>query len=72
MPNSAEARPATFAWAPLQALILFGLLVFTLIVRARTFDNPVLGFDEQFYLLVGDRMRQGTVPYVDIFEKRHS
>ena len=70
MPNSAEARPATFAWAPLQALILFGLLVFTLIVRARTFDNPVLGFDEQFYLLVGDRMRQGTVPYVDIFDHK--
>ncbi|MDB5395031.1 MAG: hypothetical protein JWM91_2537 [Rhodospirillales bacterium] len=51
-------------------LILFGLLAFALLVRAQTFNNPVLGFDEQFYLLVGDRMLHGAVPYVDIFDRK--
>jgi len=51
-------------------LIFIGLLVFALSVRAQTFNNPVLGFDEQFYLLVGDRMLQGAVPYVDIFDRK--
>jgi len=55
----------TPSWA-----VFFGLLVFTLLVRAQTFGNPVLGFDEQFYLLVGDRMLQGAVPYVDIFDRK--
>lgn len=51
-------------------LVFSGLLAFALLVRAQTFDNPVLGFDEQFYLLVGDRMLQGAVPYVDIFDRK--
>jgi hypothetical protein len=50
--------------------VFFGLLAFALLVRAQTFDNPVLGFDEQFYLLVGDRMLHGAVPYVDIFDRK--
>ena len=51
-------------------LVLFGLLAFALLVRAQTINNPVLGFDEQFYLLVGDRMLHGAVPYVDIFDRK--
>jgi hypothetical protein len=50
--------------------VLFGLLAFALLVRGQTFNNPVLGFDEQFYLLVGDRMLHGAVPYVDIFDRK--
>ena len=46
-----------------QGLIFLGLLLFAAIVRAQTFNNPVLGFDEQFYLLVGDRMLHGAVPW---------
>ncbi len=38
--------------------------------RYATFGNPVLGFDEQFYLLVGDRMLHGAIPYVDIFDRK--
>ena len=30
----------------------------------------MLGFDEQFYLLVGDRMLHGALPYVDIFDRK--
>jgi hypothetical protein len=49
---------------------VFGLLALALLVRGQTFNNPVLGFDEQFYLLVGDRMLHGAVPYVDIFDRK--
>jgi len=70
MPNSfragLRAPPGLLSFG----LILFGLLAFALLVRARTLNNPVLGFDEQFYLLVGDRMLLGAVPYVDIFDRK--
>lgn len=46
------------------------LAIMALAVRAQTFGNPVVGFDEQFYLLVGDRMWAGAWPYVDIFDRK--
>ncbi|WP_404372795.1 hypothetical protein AB5I39_06740 [Sphingomonas sp. MMS24-J45] len=46
------------------------LLLVTLAARAATLGNPVLGFDEQFYLLVGDRMLHGALPYVNIFDRK--
>ena len=57
---SLNSRPAV-------ALIL---LAVALVARAQTFGNPVIGFDEQFYLLVGDRMLHGAVPYVDVFDRK--
>lgn len=51
-----------------QVAVVLGLLALT--VRAATFGNPVVGFDEQFYLLVGERMLQGAVPYVDIWDRK--
>lgn len=48
-----------------------GLLLFAALVRAQTFGDPFIGFDEQFYLLVGDRMwHQGALPFVDIFDRK--
>jgi hypothetical protein len=46
------------------------LLVLALAARGQTFGNPVIGYDEQFYLLVGDRMIHGTIPFVDIFDRK--
>lgn len=48
------------------------VLLFVLAIAARmtTFTNPVTGFDEQFYLLVGCRMGQGALPFVDIFDRK--
>ena len=46
------------------------LLVLAVIVRWQTFGNPVLEYDEQFYLLVGDRMLHGALPFVDIFDRK--
>lgn len=49
---------------------LVALLLLAIAARWQTFGNPVIGFDEQFYLLVGDRMWHGIVPYVDIFDRK--
>jgi 4-amino-4-deoxy-L-arabinose transferase-like glycosyltransferase len=46
------------------------LLAFTLAVRAPTFGNPLLEPDEQFYLLVGDRLLHGYWPYVDLWDRK--
>jgi hypothetical protein len=50
------------------AAILIALAV--LVSRLQTFSDPVLGFDEQYYLLVADRMLHGAVPYVDIWDRK--
>lgn len=50
---------------------MFALLaLITLAIRAQTFGNPVIGFDEQYYLLVGDRMWAGAWPYLDLFDRK--
>ena len=51
-------------------LVPLGLLLAVIVVRAQTFGDPVLGFDEQYYLLVADRMLHGAVPYVDIWDRK--
>ena len=51
-----------------QILALFALVA--LVARLQTFGNPVVGFDEQYYLLVGDRMWAGAWPYVDLFDRK--
>jgi len=50
--------------------VVLALLVLAIAARWQTFGNPVIGFDEQFYLLVGDRMWHGALPYVDIFDRK--
>ncbi|OYX65088.1 MAG: hypothetical protein B7Y88_10495 [Sphingomonadales bacterium 32-64-17] len=46
------------------------LLLAAAILRAQTFGNPVIEFDEQYYLLVGERMLDGALPYVDIWDRK--
>jgi hypothetical protein len=46
------------------------LLVLTLVTRVWIFGNPVIGIDEQFYLLAGDRLLHGALPYVDIWDRK--
>lgn len=52
------------------ALILALFLLIAFIARAQTFGSPTIEFDEQFYLLVGDRMLHGALPYVDIWDRK--
>ena len=65
MGEGTTARAGASEW-----VVFLGLLALAALARWQTFDNPVLGFDEQFYLLVGDRMLHGAVPYVDIFDRK--
>jgi hypothetical protein len=46
------------------------LLFVALVLRAWDFGNPVIHVDEQYYLLVGDRMLHGALPYVDIWDRK--
>ncbi len=46
------------------------LLVIAIVLRAPQFGNPVAGFDEQLYLLIGERMWQGAVPYLDLWDRK--
>jgi 4-amino-4-deoxy-L-arabinose transferase-like glycosyltransferase len=46
------------------------LLLAALAIRAVQFGNPIIQFDEQFYLLVGDRMWHGLLPYTDIWDRK--
>jgi len=41
-----------------------------LATRAWLFGDPVIQVDEQFYLLAGDRVLQGAIPYVDIWDRK--
>ena len=42
----------------------------TLALRLPDIGNPLIDLDEQFYLLVGDRMLHGAIPYVDIWDRK--
>ncbi len=49
------------------ALLLF---LIALALRAADFGNPVIHVDEQYYLLVGDRLLHGAVPYLTIWDRK--
>ena len=46
------------------------LLAVAFLLRLPFLGNPVIEGDEQFYLLVGDRLLQGTLPYVEIWDRK--
>jgi len=46
------------------------LLLFAVLLRVWDFGNPVIHVDEQYYLLVGDRMLDGAIPYLDIWDRK--
>lgn len=52
---------------------LVGTLAYlALVVATRSFlyGNPLIHIDEQFYLFVAERMREGALPYVDIWDRK--
>jgi len=48
----------------------FACLLIALLLRFPTFGDPSVGPDEDFYLLVGQAMHHGAVPYVDIWDRK--
>ena len=52
------------------SVVLATMLVLALLLRGWDFGNPVLDIDEQWYLLVGDRMLHGAVPFIDLWDRK--
>jgi 4-amino-4-deoxy-L-arabinose transferase-like glycosyltransferase len=46
------------------------LLLLVLVTRVIWFGDPVPEFDEQLYSLIGWRMTQGDLPYVDVWDRK--
>lgn len=65
---TATPRPALLDLPGLRSFGLF--LLITLAMRAPWLGDPLFHTDEQFYLLVGDRMWHGALPYVDIWDRK--
>src|SRR3569833_3787129 len=53
-----------------ESMVAALLLLVALAVRCVDFGNPVIHVDEQYYLLVGDRLLRGALPYVDIWDRK--
>lgn len=56
---------ASFNWIVLAVFVLVAL-----VTRATWFGDPVADFDEQIYSLIGWRMTQGDVPFVDLWDRK--
>ncbi|MET0307098.1 MAG: hypothetical protein ABW023_00195 [Sphingomonas sp.] len=46
------------------------LLFAAVCVRALTFGNPVVHVDEEFYFVTAQRMLEGALPYVDVWDRK--
>ena len=46
------------------------LLIAAIAVRAIAFGNPVVHVDEEFYFVTAQRMLDGALPYVDIWDRK--
>lgn len=64
------AKPADLIGPPDVFGLAAVILGFALLIRLGDFGNPIAGLDEQFYLLVGDRMWAGAWPYLDIWDRK--
>lgn len=51
-------------WAPAFIAVLI------LLIRLPALGNPILDPDEQLYLLIGDRLLHGQLPYVDLWDRK--
>ena len=60
------------SWPAPREILKAGLILaaFALATRSWTFGNPLINVDEQFYILTGDRLLQGVLPYVDIWDRK--
>lgn len=64
--SRSEAGDGRAGWATVGAVLLLAAFA----IRSAQFGNPLIHVDENFYLLVGDRMLHGALPYVDIWDRK--
>lgn len=63
-----DAAARTTAWLAIPSPLLYLICGFAL--RLPMFGKPAFQSDEQFYLLVGQRMVEGALPFVDIWDRK--
>lgn len=66
MTQARAAAPTRGQWLLAAAAILLAALA----TRWTRLGDPLIQVDENFYLLVGDRMWHGALPYVDIWDRK--
>ncbi len=67
---AAQTTAATRRIGPAWLLMLL-VIAAAFVLRSRYFGSPNVHVDEQFYLLMGDRMLHGgAIPYVDIWDRK--
>lgn len=70
--HPAGPRCGLLASCPLPAGWWLSAAIFALtaLIRGWQWGDPNYHIDEGFYLLVGDRMRHGALPYVDLWDRK--
>ncbi len=59
-----------FGGVPRWLIEAAGFLALFAITRSFLFGNPIIHIDEQFYLFVAQRMQEGAIPYIDIWDRK--
>ena len=57
---------AAISGLPRWSIMLFAAVC----VRALTFGNPIVHVDEEFYFVTAQRMLEGAIPYVDVWDRK--
>ncbi|MET0589448.1 MAG: glycosyltransferase family 39 protein [Novosphingobium sp.] len=53
-----------------QAAVVIVLLAAAFLTRMAWFNDPVADYDEQLYSLIGERMLHGSLPFVDLWDRK--
>ncbi len=65
------STPASARLFPTRQTAIAAVFLLTAVVtRLSAFGNPLFHVDDQFYLLVGQSMLHGQLPYVDIWDRK--
>jgi 4-amino-4-deoxy-L-arabinose transferase-like glycosyltransferase len=64
------AAPTDLRASPWSSRAAIFLLLLAVATRFVALDNPIANPDDQFYLMVGDAMRHGNWPYIDIWDRK--
>lgn len=59
-----------FSTSSTRGIMVIVLFALAFLLRSADFGNAAIDLDEQWYLLVGDRMLHGAVPYIDMWDRK--
>ena len=71
LPIDVAARDTRPTWIARPAVVAaLALTIIAIVLRRGQYGNAIAGLDEQFYLLAGDRMWHGELPYIDLWDRK--